>query len=68
MLDLVITQTFARNVRLGFQPAKAGESVKPRVERVARGTLGTLAIMRQARERGRQSVARQSMSVAHFVG
>jgi hypothetical protein len=32
---LVVTQSFARNVRLGFQPANAGESVKPRVQRVS---------------------------------
>jgi len=31
--SLVITQTFARNVRFGFQPAKAGGSIKPGVER-----------------------------------
>jgi hypothetical protein len=65
---LVITQTFAQNVRSGFQPAKAGGSIKPRVQRVARRTLGTLAIMSQAREGGRQSITGQSMSVAHFVG
>ncbi len=43
LYQLVITQTFARNVRFGFQPANAGGSIKPRVERDKRETLGGLA-------------------------
>ena len=68
-LTLVITQIFARNVRFGFQPAKSGDSIKPRVERVACVTLGTLAKIHLAREGGRQRVVNHlSISVAHFVG
>ena len=51
----VITQIFARNVRFGFQPANAGDSIKPRVERDKRETLGALAKTREARASGRQS-------------
>ena len=51
---LVITQIYP-NVPFGFQPAKSGDSIKPRVERVSCGTLGTLAKTHPARVGGRQS-------------